>query len=161
MSTYAYRREDTDEIIQVDWETNMSADIAGFVTLPDGTKARRCSSPMSKRSFDGSLPLGAREVVSTMTLGFPQQQLAEFEADRVKNGFTDVRFERDPDVPEYINVHCDNAQAYARYYKHRGYDGEKSCDGAQLTPEQLEAAKVQVKREIEERIARRAAAGLD
>jgi hypothetical protein len=148
--TYIYRREDNDELIEVDFETAMQQQY-GAIRLPDGVYARRCVSLELERDGVSAAPSGKamllnRPIVSD-TLGFCQHQLADFEADRVKNGFTGVEFKQDPRVPEFYQVHVSGPEEHRRYIEHRGYSDMNSSNGGgkPFTPEQFEEAQRKVK----------------
>ena len=161
---YAFRREDTDVVVQVDFETMMGQDVAGYVTLPDGVKARRCPTGDFKQVageesvFDSPIG-GGREIVSD-AMGFGEHQFEDFELDRVKNGFVGVRFERDPDVPEFFRVRCSSRSAWESYVKHRGLVDRNRHSGAAITKDELERAKIQAIRSLEQRQEQYAAAVL-
>ena len=74
--------------------------------------------------------------------GFIQQQLGDFETDRVKNGFTGIEFVRDKDVPQFYQVKCNSRKEFARYVKHRGMCDRNSRNGsaAGITQKELDAA---------------------
>lgn len=138
-----FRREDNDELIEVDFATVMDRqDASGYLLLDDGVFARRCwhleekPAPPSKRAeLD-------KPIVSD-TLGFTAHQLAEFEADRRANGFSGIEFVQDRLEPSFYQVKCDNADVWRKYMKHRGLADRNSRNGggAQLTPGQLDRLK--------------------
>lgn len=136
--TYKFRREDTGEIIEVDYAT-MIQHSYGWIELEDGARAKRVRDADEPRKIVGEKKFGARALVSD-TLGFTAHQLAEFEEDRVKHGFTDVEFKPDPLVPEFYQVHCATALSRDRYAKHRGFDNKTGIGGVRLSQAELEAA---------------------
>jgi|GEM_PF-2519987 len=142
---YRFRREDNGEVVEVDFATMMTQDVAGFITI-DGVSARRIVAPEEKKPVKMSkAPIG-RPIVSD-TLGFPTKQLAEFETDRQAHGFRQVEFRPDPVVPEFCQVVCHSRDEYGRYVKHRGFVNANSIGGVRLTQEELDAAADFVKRQ--------------
>lgn len=119
MDVYYFRREDNDEIIEVDFQTAMSADAAGFITLPDGVVARRARSlePRLEASSKGTPELN-KPMVSD-ALGFIAEQLPDFEADRKRHGFSAIEFVRDPTCPTFVQVKCSSPAEFQRYREHR------------------------------------------
>lgn len=89
---------------------------------------------------------GAGKPIISDALGFTEGQLAQFEADRIKHGFSDVEFVRDPQVPEFYQVKMGSEETKSRYMKHRGYHDRNSLNGggAHLTPELLAALQRQM-----------------
>ena len=142
VKTYIYRREDTDELIEVPFSVMIEQE-AGFITLPDGVSARRCLHLEIER--DGKperqkmAPACDREIVSD-TLGFGQHQLDDFERDRQQHGFTGVEFIPDRDVPEFRRVKCSSQKEFERYLSHRGYVNQTGLGGVRLTQEDLDRA---------------------
>lgn len=138
---YKFRREDTGKVVWVDYAT-MIQHSHGWITLPDGVSARMVheSSRWKKRTSGADeRPTGRRAIVSD-AMGFGQHQLADFEADRKANGFTDVEFVRDPQVPEFFQVKCGSRETYNRYARHRGYDNKNSMGGVRLSDAELRRA---------------------
>lgn len=88
----------------------------------------------------------AKPIVSD-ACGFIQQQLGDFEVDRVKNGFTGIEFVRDKDVPEFIQVKCSSQKEFDRYMKHRGLHDRNSRNGsaAGITQKEMDEAERLVK----------------
>lgn len=151
---YLFRRDDSGEIVEVDFRTMMEQDRAGYIVLPDGVHAKRCLHLELERDgrrvrppVDRS-PL-ERPMVSDV-LGFPEEFLAEFEEDRQKNGFTDVEFVHDQDVPEFMNVKCQSRAAFNRYVKHRGMYNRTGIGGLRLTEGDLARAAEMVSRNLQE-----------
>lgn len=137
----------------------MTQDIAGYVTLEDGTKARRVPSGAGD-SLSATAPVASgREIVSD-SLGFCENQFRDFEEDRVKNGFVGVRFERDPAVPQFFRVHCSSRATWDRYVTHRGMFDRNKHSGATISAEELDRAKAQAVRSVDQRQAEFRAAGL-
>lgn len=145
MKRYKFRREDNQEIIEVPWSV-MIEQQGGFITLEDGTLAKRCAQAPGKRPPKREqLLAGGRKIVSD-ALGFGQHQLAEFEEDRKKNGFSGVEFVRDPSVPEFLQVHCSSRAEFNRYVKHRGMVNKGSLGGVRISVEEMERAEEMIRR---------------
>lgn len=136
---YPFKREDNGEIVEVDFETMMAQDRAGFITLKDGVKARRVN------QFTNAKP-AVEKGNANMTpppsdnLGFTVLQIAEFEEDRVRNGFTGVEFKQDPMCPEFVQVHFSSHAVRDKYIQHRGKVDRTRTKGATMTPGMLEDA---------------------
>ena len=150
MKLYKFRREDNQKIVEVPFGVMMGQDAAGFITLPCGTLARRCAyleeeepapAPPQRRGQH----TGTRKIVSD-SLGFPRQQLADFERDRKANGFGGVEFAPDPAVPEFVQVHCDSRATFNRYAKHRGMVNKNTFGGVLLSTEEMERAETIARR---------------
>lgn len=73
-------------------------------------------------------------------IGFGQHMLAQFEADRVEHGHSDIEFKPDPDVPQFYNVHGGSKKALERYVNHRGAENVTSSCGNFLTEADLRQA---------------------
>lgn len=146
---YKFRREDTGEIVEVSWEVMMTQDVAGYIEI-DGVSARRCwdleEPPEAPKAPKGDRKRTGREIVSD-TLGFGESVYEEYERDRAAHGFSGVRFERDPEVPQFFQVKCDSRKEYDRYVKHRGFVNRTGIGGVRLTEEDLARAGELVKRQ--------------
>ena len=142
---YKFRREDTGEVIEVPWEVMIQQEF-GYITLEDGTLARRClhleDHSKAKRKDSRT---GSKEIISD-SLGFGEHQLADFEKDRKANGFSGVEFIRDPAVPEFFRVKCSSRREFNRYVAHRGMVNKNSIGGVRFTEEELEGAKEMMRR---------------
>lgn len=150
---YLFRREDNGEVVEVPWDVMMGQDRGGFITLPDGVQARRClhlEKPAPRKSGPTSYS-GTKTIVSD-ALGFPEQQLGQFEEDRLKNHFTGIEFKRDPEVPQFFQVHCQSRAEFNSYVKHRGCVNKSGVGGVRLSQSDLESAARLVERSVEERI---------
>ena len=79
--------------------------------------------------------------------GFIEQQLGDFETDRVKNGFRGIEFVRDKDVPQFFQVKCSSRKEFDRYMKHRGMYDKNSSNGssAGITEKEINEAAQRVK----------------
>lgn len=137
MSQYAFEREDNGQIVHVDFQTMMSH-FAGWITLPDGVRAKRIHEPTMKpeRIQEHTGPLVSEN------LGFGFYQLDEHEAFRQRHGFTGVEFKPDPRLPQYYNVYFSGPAERERYIKARGMaDGNsRNGSGAGVTKEELAEA---------------------
>lgn len=147
--TYRFRREDTGEIVEVDYAT-MIQHSYGWITLPDGVKAKRVHDQPRMKMRTKCVRVGARPYISD-TMGFGQHQWEDFEKDRVAHGFSDVEFVRDPTCPEFFQVKCSNAGARDRYAKHRGMDNKTGIGGVRFAPGELERAAEFVKERMDVR----------
>ena len=146
---YQYRREDNGKIVQVDFEANMSMDVAGFITTKIKGKDVVCrkvrDEPKAPRQSEERSPIYKTFVSDTM--GFSGHQLADFEADRKKHGFSDVEFVREPGV-DFYQVHVKGPEALERYRKHRSFYDMNSRNGGGITmpPGHLEEAQERVRK---------------
>jgi hypothetical protein len=146
---YAFRREDNDEVVWVDWETMMTQR-AGWITLKDGVSAKRCYS-LERAGKGLSKPQDTnvmRTPAPSDSLGFPDYCLDSYEKDRKEHGFTDVEFRRDPLCPEFYQVHCGTQAAKDAYTKHRGLVNMTGSlgGGVMLSKEDLDRAAEMVSR---------------
>ena len=124
------------KVINVSFEQMMEAS-DGFLTLPDGRTAKRVFRPNSKMATTIEKGSAPPKIVSD-AMGFPAKAIDKFEADRIANGFTGIEFRPDPDVPEFIQVHCSSQAAKDRYMKHRSMHDRNSRNGsAAILDEQL------------------------
>ena len=129
--SYLFRRVGDGELLELPFSFVMRQDVLGYVDLPDGGMARRCVALEIQREQEAPATKTRRlipEIVSD-TLGFGQQHVAEFEADRQTHGFTGVEFIRDLHTPEFFRVKCDSPRTWARYVKHRGLVDKNSRNG--------------------------------
>lgn len=144
--SYIYRRLDNDELVEVGFATCMTQDVTGCIVLPDGTQARRCvwlELASDQRPKDGQ-PVVPCSVKHTSTaMGFISSQIGEFEADRVKHGFSDVEFVLDKEGYTY-SVVCGSEKTKQMYAKHLGYVDASSRNGSKMGPEEFEMARQKV-----------------
>ena len=141
--TYKFTIVDTDEPIEVSWTDMMDKDAAGYITLPDGRRAREVRDGWRKLRAKGGSDERVQQPGSVVSdsLGFAQHQYEEFEADRKLHGFSGVEYKRDPNVPEFYQVHAKRGSEWDKYLKHRGFiDRNKSDRGVSLAPGELEKA---------------------
>ena len=88
-----------------------------------------------------AVPRGKATVpIVSSAMGFIATQIGEFEADRIKHGFTDIEFVRSQDGFTY-DVKCGSQEAKKRYAKHLGYEDFSSVSGGKLGKEELEMAR--------------------
>lgn len=139
--TYQFRREDNGQLIEVNFETMMQK-VAGVITLPDGATAREVRTGWRKAAKAIDIHKPEKTIVSD-ALGFGQHQLDAFEEDRKRNGFTGVEFRRDPQVPEFFQVHISGRKEHARYVRHRGFTDKNGGNGsgAMLSEDQMQRAR--------------------
>lgn len=136
---YKFARMDTGLVVEVDFETMMQQDMAGFITLPDGVRARRINEfnvDHHKRDQGNA----NRTPPPSDALGFTVNQLAEFEADRVKHGFNGIEFKPDPTCPEFMQVHFSSHKVRDDYIAHRGMVDKNKTKGAALSADMLSRA---------------------
>ena len=140
--TYRFIREDNGEVVEVDWETMMSKNPAGYITLEDGITAKEDRTGWKRRTVfsEAEVSSNERQCVSD-ALGFAAHQLEEFEADRKINGFSGIEFVRDEHTPEFIQVKGKAGPEWERYIRHRGLcDKNRHDSGVVLAPGELEKA---------------------
>jgi hypothetical protein len=125
LTKYEFRREDNDEIVEVDFTDMMSAK-DGFLEIEPGVWAKRINRTSVKKQDRRE---ERKEIVSD-ALGFGVGQLAEMEADRKANGHYGIEFRPDPDVPEFIQVHCCSERSKNRYMEHRNFSDQNSRNGS-------------------------------
>lgn len=143
MSSYQFRREDNGEVVEVDFAYMMEhQDVGGFITLPDGTQAKRINRPTEKPETKAD---GADRPVVSDALGFCEYQLGDFETDRKMNGIKGIEFRRDPSFPQFFQA-VGSQKAMEAYSKHRGFEDKNPTSGAALSPQMLEKAKEMVLR---------------
>jgi hypothetical protein len=145
---YAFRRVDTDEIVHVDFEKMMEQDAAGYIRLDDGVEARRVVD-FSNTPRDKPTERDGKPIPPSDAMGFIGDQLGEFEADRVANGFSGVEFVLDPMCKgndfEFYQVKCSSRREWERYVAHRGMvDRNRSC-GVSISPAELQRASEMVR----------------
>jgi hypothetical protein len=139
-------KTDTGEVVHVSWEEMMDKDVQGCITLKDGRRAIEIRGPLKASKKEVEASWKSREIVSD-SLGFPQHQFEEFEADRKLSGFSGIEYRRDPDVPEFYQVHAKSGSEWEKYLRHRGFvDRNKSDRGVKLAPGELEKAIALAKR---------------
>lgn len=153
---YKFRREDNGRLIQVSFERMMQADAAGYITLEDGVVARRCRDlepPLARKAEPRIRTDTLEKPIVSDALGFPQQQFDDFEADRLANRFTGVEFRRDPQVPEFYQVHFSDRGTWKRYVKHRGYADRNGANTSKvlLSEREFEQARELVARNLEKK----------
>lgn len=138
--TYKYIRDDNGEVVEVDFLTAINQSTGGFITLEDGTTARRLHEQQSRPAPDG--PRNREPELVSDSLGFPAQQLGTFEADRIEHGFNGVEFKPDKDVPGFMRVHFSSKGQWERYVKHRGLCDMNGSNGGRsvFSEAQLERA---------------------
>lgn len=136
---YRFVRESDGRAVWVSFEKMMTKDIAGFIDLPDGTRARHDHSDVCFRKSRRER-VGNVQTPPSDSLGFTVNQLPEFEEDRVRNGFRDVEFVQDPHVPEFCQVKFSSEGARRRYMRHRGFFDKSSTVGCAVSADILAGA---------------------
>lgn len=142
---YLYRREDTGAVVSRPFSAVLSQDPAGYITLEDGVLARRCwhledaGRLRTKKAVVDDPNVTAPKAVSD-SLGFTEQQLRDFEADRDAHGFRDIEFHRDPDVPQFFQVHAASRAAMMKYARHRGMRDLSNRGSVYLTQADMDRA---------------------
>lgn len=144
---YKFRREDTGEIIEVDFETMMEQDAGGFIEIEvDGQKvtARRFRDDEKKPLSRPIMLAGAPPIVSD-SLGVCDFQVEEFREDARKHGFSAVEFVKDPDFEftGFYQAKCTCPEQWKRYEEHRNYPNksQKNGSGVAVTEDTLRSAK--------------------
>ncbi len=145
MTTYTFIREDNGKEVEVDFETMMEQDTAGFIRLKDGVAARRKSTGSFKRKIEAET--GTKPIPPSDSLGFTVLQLDDFEADRKSHGFTGVEFVPDPLEPTFMQVKCSSRREWERYVKHRGFVDKNRTAGVSISADDLERAKTMLFRQ--------------
>lgn len=145
MTKYKFRREDDGVVVEVGFEVAILQDRAGFITLEDGVKARRVNTFQAKQVY--CAPNNATSTPPPSdNLGFTVHQLAEFEHDRVRNGFVGIEFKQDPRCDTFYQVHFSSHKAREEYIRHRGKVDMNKTIGASLSPQLLLEAEKMVKK---------------
>lgn len=146
--SYPFRRLDTDEIIEVDFQTMMEKDVAGFLQVEiDGqqvecrdVRGQLASARQSEPQAIGPPP----KVVNALNLGFMSTQLAEMEEDRKRHGFHGIEFEKNPEDPRYYQVVACSRGELMRYAAHCGCPDDmtsKNGSAVGITAKELEEAR--------------------
>ena len=145
---YAFRCEDNGQIVWVDFATMMTQR-NGFLALPDGTEARRCVSleqhaPLPRSGSPNSIEPPA---VSD-NLGFPEQCLADRRKQLQQLGCKGIEFNRDPQCPEFIQVHGSSRSALEAYAKKRSLVNRTGSlgGGVRLSQDEMDRAAALVTR---------------
>jgi hypothetical protein len=150
VKTYTFIREDNGQSVEVDFETMMQQDTAGFIRLPAGcgrmVAARRASTGSFRRAAVQEKETGTKPIPPSDALGFTVHQLAEFEADRVAHGFHGVEFVQDPMEPTFRQVKCSSRREWERYVEHRGFYDKNRTSAVAISADDLERAREMVSR---------------
>lgn len=133
-----FRREDSGEIVEVDYETTIRMDAAGYVTLPDGVRAKRVNRRKTDRESETRSELN-RQTPPSDNLGCPAYQVEEFRAGAESAGFTGVEFVPDPSCDGvFYQAKFSSMAERERYMKFRGFFDKGKSSGAALTPGDFE-----------------------
>ena len=141
MTTYPFRRLDNGEIVQVDWETMMSA-VAQRIRLPDGSEAVRVN-PKPQQFAQRQRNCGANFEVVSDGFGCIEDQKAELEFEAKRHGFSAIEWIPDPSVPGFYQYRATCPDQHRRYKEYReAQDNADHVGGGQIMyPEALEEAK--------------------
>jgi len=149
---YQFRREDTGEVVEVDFATMMEQDVTGCIVLADGARAKRVRDQQSEVRGKTEEAGMARTCFSPPSdaLGFPSYQLEAMREDARRHGFTGVEFVPDQRLPEmFVQVKIDGPDERRRYIAHRGYaEMNPTGGGAALTAGQFERVAEMVRRNL-------------
>ena len=140
---YLYRREDNDQIVEVDFATMMSQ-VGGYITLPDGVQARRCVYLESQEQTAAEKRIKVQPEIVSDTLGVTDKAVNDFRANAEQYGYR-VEFKPDPTAPEdFYEAHFPSWREKQRYAAFRGLPHDlngRNGSGATLSPQTLERAK--------------------
>lgn len=129
--SYLYRREDNDEIVEVDFATAMEQR-DGFITLPDGVLAKRCVH-LEQQNCPTVGQLTRDKVQAEIIsdgMGFTAHCLPDMQKHLAETGIKGVEFVPDPH-PEtnFYRVKCSSWKAWRAYLKSRGLVDRNSRNG--------------------------------
>ena len=138
--TYKFRREDDDQIVEVDFATAMNQ-VGGMITLPDGVTARRCVY-LEEQPERGERHKKVQAEVVSDTLGVSVDHVAAYRANAEQYGQR-VEFVPDPTCEHWCKAKFPSWQDRDRYMQFRGMTDKNSRNGsgAVLSPAQFEQAK--------------------
>jgi len=140
---YTFRREDTGELITVDFSAMMEMDVTGTIVLDNGVNARRVrDAAAAGESADKRLPVNPVHISEAM--GVASQAVGKFQQDAIDNGFTGVEFVQDPSCEWFYNVRFSSASERERYEKHRHMANHTNGTGSCLDATQLEDAEKKI-----------------
>jgi len=142
---YVYIREDNGEAIAVDFDTMMTQDSAGFITLPDGVAAKRLHQRVFTSNPDGKDAAWVRAQFHHVSdsMGVSEHQLEEVRNLSKEAGFSGVEFKQDPSEASFYQAHFTSETEMDRYVKWRfgghGVDKNRTL-GAALSAESMSEA---------------------
>lgn len=141
---YEFRREDNGNSVMLGFDEMMAQDAAGYVTLPDGVRARRVhdGKPIGKQAEHREM--AGAPILPSDALGFTSHQLDEFEMDRKRHGFSGVEFVRDKSYDQFWQVKCSSRREWERYVRHRQMTDKNHSTGSSLSEVQLRQAQERV-----------------
>lgn len=130
---YKFRREDNGQIVEVDFETMMDQDRAGYIKLTiDGqdVTARRVHDE-EKISASKAIMLNGAPPIYSDSLGCIDCQVDDFREDARKNGFTDINFVPDKDFADtgFYHIESSSPEQWKRYEEHRQRPNTSSKNG--------------------------------
>lgn len=145
---YKFQREDTGEIVEVDFEKMMEQDTGGYITLEiDGQKvaAKRVHDEQRTSSGKAIVLAGPRKIISDLAFGCFDNQVNDYREDAKRHGFTDINFVPEADFAEtgFYQVECTSPEQWKRYVKHRNSTEGSGKNGSALflSQEELDDAK--------------------
>lgn len=147
--TYTFRFEEDDELVEVDFETMMTQDSAGYITV-DGRRAKRVYGD----SIQDKTPKYQSQkdwCVVSDSLGVSELDVMAFDEDARRHGFSSVEFVKDPDFEEtrFYQAKCTSPKQWEEYVAHRiegGINRSGSRIGVAVTEAELNTAAWLVKR---------------
>lgn len=143
---YQFAFEDNGEVIDVDFETMMTMDAAGYVEIC-GRVARRINRPSVRREVEQVSDHVNAPMISD-NAGFIEAALPQWEKWRQEHGFRSVEYRPDPQVPGFVQVHFHNRKERERYIKALHKHDRNSSNGskAMLCPTLLSRTRKLVER---------------
>lgn len=149
---FKFRREDTGEIIEVNFETMMDQDAGGYIDIEiDGQRvtAKRVHEESAK-ACGKPIPLaGPPPAVSSLAFSCADFQVDEMRENARRNGFN-IEYKPEKDFAEtgFYEAHFSTRAEMERYVKHCNLPDNNSINGggAILTEEGIERAKELVRR---------------
>ena len=120
--SYQFRRQDNDEIIDVDFETMIEQDAAGFIEIEiDGQKvsAKRVHTK-EKLQASKPIPMEIPPAIVSDSFGCVAEQVDEMRAQCKLHGLTGVEFKPDPTNddprdPDFFQAHFSGPAELSRY----------------------------------------------
>lgn len=147
---YEFQREDNGETVEVDFETNMSQDAAGYVTLADGARARRCNREFAGRTEYAPQRAVPLPVINDMELSVGEHEVEAARLEARQLGFTGIEFRPNPDDPEDFVCVASSRKEMLDYARRLGYrEMSKRSVGATDDPALIERGKAAILRRFE------------
>lgn len=144
---YPFRKENG-KVVYLTFAEMMDADASGFVTLKDGSSARRARD-LEPIQRNHSERVQLRTDCVSDSMGFTSASLSDMKKHLKEQRIRGVEFKPDPQVPGFFQVHCSSEKAKMAYAKSRGMSDHNSRNGsgAIIGAADLAAAKELVLRE--------------